>query len=68
MKDALHIQKQSYDGYCVGTCIQYPGIVMYGETDKDLIQQFKEALPIHKDALRRHGHDTKSRIEVVPIE
>lgn len=64
----IHVQKQSYDGYCVGTCIEYPGIVMFAKTDEDLKTQFKEALPIHIKALKRHSKDDKSQVEVITVE
>ena len=64
----IHVQKQSYEGYCVGTCIEYPDIVMYAETDEDLKIQFKEALPIHIAALKRHKIDDKSQVEVITVE
>ena len=32
----IHIEKQSYDGYCVGTGIEYPEIIVWVENKKAL--------------------------------
>lgn len=65
----IRMEKRSYDGYCVGTCREYPGIVVWGENNEELIQRFKEAVPAHEEALRRHGITNEpEKVEVIPID
>jgi len=65
----LHIRKQSYDGYCVGTGIEFPGIVLSAKTDDELVEKFKKALPVHRKALERHAKDgVKDNITVISID
>ena len=64
----LHIRKQSYDGYYVGTGVEYPGIVISANTDEDLVKKFQKALPGHKEALKRYGKEGIEKIEVIAID
>ena len=49
----VHIEKHSYDGYCVGIGIEYPEIVVSGKTDKDLQNKFLKLLPAHLEMLAK---------------
>ena len=49
----LHIRKKSFDGYCVGQGIEYPGVIVHAESDEELKSNFLKALPIHKRALEK---------------
>ena len=51
----LHIKMQSFDGYCVGTGIEYPGIIISAATKAELAKKFKNALPGHIKALKKYG-------------
>ena len=48
--EKLHIQKQSFEGYCVGTGVEYPGIIVHAKSDKDLTAEFLQALPCERVA------------------
>ena len=61
----LHIKKQSYDGYCVGQGVEYPGIVVSAKSDEELKKEFMGALPGHKELLARGDGD--SGITVIEI-
>lgn len=68
----IHMEKRSYDGYCVGTCKEYPGIVVWGKTDEELLDNFKSAVPAYEEALQKHGIKNESekvpKVEVIPID
>ena len=65
--EKLHIQKESYKGYCVGTGVEYPGIIVHGKTDGELINTFVKALPGHKKALSKIKNSGKA-ITVLEID
>ena len=50
-----HIVKRSYDGYCVGIGVEYPGIIVSAENEEDLIGRFQESIPSYKRALAKYG-------------
>lgn len=62
----IHIQKQSYDGYCVGVGVEHPGIVVSADSDEELIRRFREAIPSYKRALEEFG--VTEEITVVEID
>ncbi len=65
--EKLHMKKQSYDGYCVGQGVEYPGIIVSAKSDKELKKMFIEALPGHKELLAKNAIDVKiSVIEIGP--
>ena len=64
--EKLHIRKQSFDGYCVGVGVEYPGIIVHAESDEDLRNVFLQALPGHKEALNKFKN--KLEISVIEIE
>ncbi len=64
----INIVKRSYDGYCVGVGVEYPGIVVSAESDEDLISRFQEAIPSYKRALAKYGMDEESNKEVLTVE
>lgn len=64
----IHIQKQSYDGYCVGTGVEYPGIIVSAKSDEELIQRFKDAIPSYKRALKNYGVVEDDKISVISID
>ena len=64
----IHIVKRSYDRYCVGVGVEYPGIVVSAESDKDLINRFQEIIPSYKRALAKYGMDEESNKEVLTVE
>lgn len=65
--ETLHIQKKSFNGYCVGMGVEYPGIIVEAKSDKELQQKFLKALPGHKKALQKRNTD-KKEISVITIE
>ena len=66
--ETVQILKTQYDGYCVGTGVEYPGIVVWGDNDKELIKRFKECIPSYKEALVKYGVDKKSNVEVLTVD
>ena len=66
----IHMEKRSYDGYCVGIGVEYPGIIVWGENDKELLDRFKAAIPVHKKALKEHGikQEGRKRAEVIAVD
>ena len=64
----IHIRKRSYDGYCVGVGVEYPGIIVSAESDSELIERFKAAIPAHKQALEQFGATETPEEVVVTIE
>ena len=66
--ETVQILKTQYDGYCVGTGVEYPGIVVWGDSDKELIKRFKECIPSYKEALVKYGVDKKSNVEVLTVD
>ena len=61
------MKKTSYDGYCVGVGVEYPGIVVSAENDKELIRLFKAAVPVHEKALEKVGVK-KKEVTVISID
>ena len=43
----LHIKKRSFDGYCVGQGVEYPGIIVHAKNDAELKKEFLKVLPGH---------------------
>lgn len=68
----LHIEKKFYKGYCVGTCKEYPGVVVWAKSDEELKQQFKKAIPAHEVALEKHHvknmPEDSPKVEVISID
>lgn len=62
----LHIQKQSFDGYCVGQGVEYPGVIVHANSDEELKSEFLKALPDHKKALEKISASTE--IEVLDVD
>lgn len=62
------MEKRSYDGYCVGTGVEYPGIMVSAESDEELIRLFKLAIPSHEKALKKYGVSEETNVTVIPIE
>ena len=60
--------KRSYDGYCVGVGVEYPGIIVSAENDGDLIKRFQEAIPSYKRALAKYGIEKKDKKRVLSID
>ncbi len=59
-------KKKSFDGYCVGQGVEFPGIIVHAESDEDLQSEFLKILPGHKKALEKIPKDIK--IEVLEID
>lgn len=64
----IHMQKQSYNGYCVGVGVEYPGIIVSAESDEELVRRFKDAIPSYKRALEKFGVVDKENIAVITID
>ena len=59
----IRIMKRSYDGYCVGVGVEYPGIIVSAKSDEDLKREFLESIPSYKRALARYGiEDGKNEV------
>ena len=61
----LHISKKSFDGYCVGQGVEYPGVIVHAESDEELKSNFLKALPIHKKALEKISQDKDMEVLVI---
>ena len=66
--EKLHIQKKSYDGYCVGTCVEYPEIIFHAKTNTELIKKIKSAIPVYMDAVQQCGKSKAPEIEVIEFD
>ena len=66
--ERLHISKKSYDGYCVGSGVEYPGIILHAKTDEELKNKFMAALPEHQKALQKFTKTKKTNITVISFE
>lgn len=64
--DNLHIKKKTFDGYCVGQGVEYPGIIIHAKNDEELKSNFLKALPIHKRALEKISQD--ENIEILTVK
>ena len=68
----VRMEKQSFDGYYVGTAIEYPGIVVWGDSDEELMKRFKAAIPAYEEALQRFGVENKPNetpsIEIISVD
>ena len=68
----IRMEKRSFDGYCVGTGIEYPGIVVWGDSDEELMERFKAAIPAYEEALQKYGVENKPNetpsIEVISVD
>ena len=62
----LHIQKKSFEGYCVGQGVEFPGVIVHAKSDEELQEEFLKALPGHQKALAKTPQDIK--IEVIEID
>ena len=65
--EKLHISKQSFNGYCVGVGVEYPGIIVHAKSDEKLIEEFMKALPGHQKALGKRQQERKE-ISVIEID
>ena len=68
----VHMEKQSFNGYCVGTGIEHPGIVVWGSNDEELLKRFRDAIPAHEEALQKYNVVNKPyevpKIEVISVD
>ena len=68
----VRMEKQSFDGYCVGTGIEYPGIVVWANNDKELRKLFKAAIPAYEEALQKYNVVNKPyeapKMEIITID
>lgn len=62
----LHIQKKSFEGYCVGQGVEYPGVIVHANSDEELKSEFLKVLPGHKKALEKIPQETE--IEVIEVD
>ena len=65
-----HIKKQSYKGYCVGECIEYP-IILDAKTDEKLEQGFIKAIAVYEKSLKQKlipAPRSTRKIKVLQIE
>ena len=63
--ETLHIRKKSFDGYCVGQGVEYPGIIIHAKSDDELKSNFLKALPSHKEALEKIFQDKDMEVLVI---
>lgn len=61
----LHIAKKSFDGYCVGQGVEYPGVIVHAKSDEELKSNFLKALPGHKKALEKISQDKNMEVLVI---
>ena len=64
----IHMAKRSYDGYCVGTGVEYPGIVVSATSDEELVRLFTAAIPSHQRALKKYGIKEEPDEAVITID
>ena len=65
----IRMEKRSYDGYCVGTGVEYPGIIVSATSDAELVRLFKAAIPSHERALKKYGVEEKeASVTVIAVD
>lgn len=64
--EKLYMKKISYDGYYVGTGVQYPGIIVWGKNNAELIERFKAAIPTYKKGLEKYG--IEEPMEIIELD
>lgn len=66
---SVHMEKHSYDGYCVGVGVEYPGIIVSATSDEELIRLFKKAIPSYERGLRKYDIQQipRRKVEVIDI-
>ena len=62
-----HIIKQVYDDCIVGVGVEYPGIIVSGKTDQEVITRFKEIIPSYERALKKYNIDESHIKDVLTI-
>ena len=62
--ESIHIRKRSYEGYCVGVGVEYPGIIVSAQTDDELVEKFKAAIPSYKRALEKYGVEDTEEVVI----
>ena len=60
-----HMYIRFYDDYCVGAGIEYPGIMVRADNEKDLTAQFQKLIPAFKKNLKRNKHDCVNKVVTV---
>ena len=66
----IRMEKRSYDGYCIGTGVEYPGIIVWAKSDEELLRLFKAAIPAHEEALKKYNVTPPKtpKVTVIPID
>lgn len=65
MAETAKIIKTQYDGYCIGVGVEYPGIVVWGNTEEEMVGRFQSAIPSYIRALKYFGVSEKSNVEIL---
>ncbi|WOV93834.1 MAG: hypothetical protein R1F52_04195 [Candidatus Nitrosoabyssus spongiisocia] len=68
-----HIKKQSYDGYCIGKCVEEPNIMLHAKSDEELLKKFARVIPAYKQGIKkikitRTRLPKEPKIEVLKLE
>ena len=61
-----HLHVCFYEGYCVGTCLEYPGIILSGKNEEDLANGFEKLYHSYKKALEHYGIKNKPD-RIIPV-
>ena len=64
----IHMTKRSYEGYCVGVGVEYPGIIVSAESDEELLKRFKAAIPSHRRALEKYEIKETPEVAVITVD
>ena len=65
----IRMEKRSYEGYCVGTGVEYPGIIVSATSDDELIRLFKAAIPSHERALKKYDvEEEETSVTVIAVD
>ena len=65
MLETTKIIKTQYNGYCVGVGVEHPGIIVWGNTEEEMVARFQQTIPSYKRALKKYGISEKSNVEIL---
>ena len=65
-KEDLHMSKISYDDHCIASCVEYPDVIVFAKSDKELKKNFEDGVQIYLQAMKDNHLPIQKR-EVLSI-
>ena len=57
-----HIVIEKNSDHYLGSGVEYPGIIVWGHTEDEVIQKFKESIPTHLKMRKKYGITSIDRV------